>query len=95
MSKIEEIYKAQMVAGQHLYGDSNTRMVAFLTSAVEACESLLDHAKNALYAAQAGDWERAAQHIKSAEGYGYFDDGYHHQMIMQHIYENRREHNDD
>jgi hypothetical protein len=91
MSEIEETYKAQMTDRPDLYGDSNTRMVAFLSSAVEACESLLEHAKDALYAAQDGDWERAAQHIKSAEGYGYFDDGYHHQMIMQHIYENRKE----
>ena len=92
MTEIEETYKAQMADRPDLYGDSDARMVAFLSGAVEACESLLEHAKDALFAAQAGDWERAAQHIKSAEGYGYFDDGYHHQMIMQHIYEKRKKH---
>lgn len=93
MTEENETYKAQILADQHLYGDAESRMLAVMASAVEACESLLNYAKDAFYAANNGDWERAADQIKKAEGYGYFDDGYHYELIAQHIRELKKKNN--
>lgn len=68
MTEENEMYNAQMLADQHLYGDAETRMLAVMASAVEACETLLNYAKDAFYAGKNGDWERAADHIKKRRG---------------------------
>lgn len=67
-------------------------MLGILASAEEACETLLHSARDARYAAQAGDWERAATHLERAKGYGYFDDEFHVKLIREHInYKNKHE----
>ena len=65
-------------------------MVDFLRTACDSCAELLRLAQESYSAAKEGNWERAADIIKSAQGYGFFDDGYHHQMLIQYI-KNRKQ----
>lgn len=65
-------------------------MVDFLRTAYDSCAELLRLAQESYSAAKEGNWEHAADVIKSAKGYGFFDDGYHHQMLIQHI-KNRKQ----
>lgn len=59
-----------------------------IASAEESCETILHIARDARYAAQNKDWEGVMRHLKRGQGYGYFDDEFHLNLVQEFI--NRR-----
>ena len=71
--------------------EEDENMIDFFGDALAACCELHKLAEEAYLAARDLNWERVADTLKRASGYGYFDDGYHLQMVYHHINENRKE----
>lgn len=64
-----------------------------LENAVNACETLLSLARQALWSFSDGDPELAWQILGKAIGYGFFDDEYHRKLIRQYIKDRKEQNN--
>lgn len=56
-----------------------------IASAEESCETIMHIARDAHYAAQNKDWESVMRHLKRGQGYGYFDDEFHLNLVQEFI----------
>lgn len=70
-----DIYKEQAVY----------ELQSCFANAVEACETLLTKARELQALAQSEQWQRMLEVLKTAKGYGYFDDDFYRQLIQKHI----------
>lgn len=86
--KVKEDYKCCVLDYTSDILSEEDVLLGIIASAEESCETILHIARDARYAAENNDWEGVIRHLKRGQGYGYFDDEFHLNLVREFI--NRR-----